>query len=1124
MLKKLIGVTYLLIISSLSFATGISTMTGDASLSGTIKNWNPAFADGNTIVVGADNISLTADQSVTIRSIRLDHTLKDIHIATPINLGAVSENGSINDISIAGTKTSNCCTLNLTGAAGEDNNPPANSYTGIKNINFWRESTLFINCPTTLACGFNPDGNNIKSIVYVNDDVLVLSGIGTMTDIIIAKNKTLTIDNNSVLNSHFDFSDLGTLLLSGENTIFNPSTVSNVESAVLNIKNNVTTNMPSVLTINTINISDGKSFTIDALNSDINLLKNHVSVNFIGNNAAIVLTNSANTDRQFTLFTHLNPSSTTDNYGIVKIRAITTGLTIANNAGTYTIGQDNTHRLQNFIVEGSGSIVVDHKVFTGLLSMNSIGQVIFNQALDLGVKGNIAFGVSGKLTLNSDLTGNIDFAGHDGVLQLANGRTIKGNVDSSNEVAGTLEFLGAGTVEGTIGKTNALNTLKFSGAGDITLPKANAKIIEVANAQAKITANDTLEGNVLFSTDGTLIADHGVDGTITTNTDNTGTIIIGVGDVGVIGEDDKKLKQIHLNQTTASSIGKVYASNVNIGGVGPILFNDNIHANNIDIDNSHIGISDNIAIYGNINASNTNILLDHNRLTLRGTNTFANKIIISSTYDEYSLSGGNVILISGSTLDLSNVSSLIIKLSCINSNISKINNTTKYNIILAEDGSNIILLDDPEHHIILDSSGEQNKFVKWTLDVSSLTLYASDDSDTVIDNDYVFDSVQNNTFMQELKNALPSSAAQEFKNNIGLLSKQRVEEMLSRILDYPQGHTSDIVRVALHQTLTDANRSAMHAIHNRVFGANLAVVASGDEDVSKYGVWARSSINQSKDKVNSRSAEYFSSYKTRGHSNTIGADGLICDNLLVGAAYTNAYTSIRPKYQDIGNIDKVRTNMFSLYSAYNIPNYNWYLDSIVSYAESSIRGQKIRYLAVARDILGNEVAFSKYKSRLYSGSISLGYYHHIGKDIYVTPSIGMIGSLIRDRGYTESGTSFQNLTVRQKNYSKLSGVAGLRTYQDIYLGNNADSVIVTPEAYGFVNYNIKNKTPAIDARLNGIDKRLPTIINRSNRIDYNVGLGITIKQNMMEYGINYDTNLAHKYQGHSGSLKVRVNL
>lgn len=232
------------------------------------------------------------------------------------------------------------------------------------------------------------------------------------------------------LTSKFNFSDSGILILSGDNTKFNPTTLSNVDKAVLNINNNVTTEMPSVLTINTINIADGNSLTIDALNSDIDLLANKASINFSGSSASLVLTNSSGTDRNFTLFTKLNPSTTTDGYGIVRVGATTNGLTIANNGGPYAIGQDNTHRLQNFIVEGAGGIVVDNTVFTKLLSMNSTGQVTFNQALDLGANGNITFGAVGKLTTDAGITGNIDFAGNEGILQLADGKTIIGDVDA----------------------------------------------------------------------------------------------------------------------------------------------------------------------------------------------------------------------------------------------------------------------------------------------------------------------------------------------------------------------------------------------------------------------------------------------------------------------------------------------------------------------------------------------------------------------------------------------------------------------------------------------------------------------------------------------------------------------
>lgn len=234
------------------------------------------------------------------------------------------------------------------------------------------------------------------------------------------------------------------------------------------------------------------------------------------------------------------------------------------------------------------------------------------------------------------------------------------------------------------------------------------------------------------------------------------------------------------------------------------------------------------------------------------------------------------------------------------------------------------------NHIQLDSSGEQNKFVRW-LDAVSLNLYAYDDSNNLIGNNYVFDFKQDNV--------LPNSSALEFKNNLDLLSKEQVEEMSSRILGHPKKRDSDIVRVALHQTLADTNKTAINAIHNR-FNSSPLVVA-GDDDIRRYVVWARSSMGHNKDKVSGKLSEYFSGYKTKGHSNTTGCDSLICDNLLFGAAYTNAYTNIRPQNQNIGNTDKVRTNMFSLYSAYNIPNYNWYLGGTISYAASSIRGKKM---------------------------------------------------------------------------------------------------------------------------------------------------------------------------------------
>ncbi len=133
--------------------------------------------------------------------------------------------------------------------------------------------------------------------------------------------------------------------------------------------------------------------------------------------------------------------------------------------------------------------------------------------------------------------------------------------------------------------------------------------------------------------------------------------------------------------------------------------------------------------------------------------------------------------------------------------------------------------------------------------------------------------------------------------------------------------------------------------------------------------------------------------------------------------------------------------------------------------------------------------------------------------------VGLRYSNIKDKGYKETGATFQNLIVKGKNYNIVEGLAGAKVSTNV----NVDQVILTPELYGLINYGFKNKAPAIDARLQGMDAPFPTNSFKSPKTSYNLGAGVTAKYQMMEYGINYDVNIASKYFAQQGSLKVRVN-
>ncbi|QWB86737.1 hypothetical protein JRD95_00791 [Rickettsia parkeri] len=995
-------------------------------------------------------------------------------------------------------------------------------------------------------------------------------------------NLTITSDNDASLgrNDH----KLASIDISS-NVIFDKSVnVSNVLNLNINSDACLTDysiTSPSISRINIGNTQGAGQYILDSINSDFTFSGDRLT--YMHEDSVLALVNtSEDTDRSITLNASIVPSQ--DKYGILQFHSKNGKLTIDNNNDlSITLGSKE-HRLKQITLSSDGYatfyIRPDINVENIALDINNINFNIVN--------ANILFHKNTLYNANGDVNGNINFLGNNGVINIKDSVNLNGDISNTGAASGELNFLGSSAINGIISNIStvragagdihflvsgdySINELQGNGTGTVMFP-SNVVFIGGINITGgeplnlSFADNNTITGdigsasspvgnvsssdNVKFDGDINSIGDINSTGKVTfvgdvtcnniftnnvsnyslfsTNSSNTITNFKGrvstKGNIEVNGrtyfaDTVKSQGSIIINGDASFNKALTSSKNIVISNSSSTTFNDNVNAQGITADNANIVITNNVFMQGDMSVSNSNLDLGGNTLTLKGTTTFSNQIIINGTYNVSNLSGGNIVLASGSTLDLSNVHNLLVKLSFINSDISNIDDGTKYNIILAENGSSIIPLSDPDNQIQLDSSGEHNKFVKWILDPKSLTLYVSDNSNNVIDKDYVLDSQQDKTFIQELKHASLQSDAQKFKNNIGLLSKKQVEDMLSRILDHGKQRDSDIIRVVLQQTLTGTHNSAMLAIHNRLIGAPL-ITSAGDDDMDQYGVWSKASINHNADKVNGKVSEYFSSYKTRGHSNTIGLDGLVCDDLLLGVAYTNAYTKIKPQNQNIGNVNKARTNVFSLYSSYSGQNYNWFLNSTISYAESSIRQRKIRNLAISKDLVGHEIASSKYKSHLYSGSLSLGYNYHICNDIYISPSLGVMGSVIRDEGYKESGTSFQNLEVRKKNYNKLSSVIGLRAFQNLYL----DSVTVTPELYSFINYAFKNKTPAIDAKLNGVEEHLPTIHFRSNRVNYNIGLDILLRYNMMGYGISYNTTVAKKYQGHSGSFKLRVSL
>ncbi|WP_342269819.1 hypothetical protein [Rickettsia endosymbiont of Orchestes rusci] len=290
-----------------------------------------------------------------------------------------------------------------------------------------------------------------------------------------------------------------------------------------------------------------------------------------------------------------------------------------------------------------------------------------------------------------------------------------------------------------------------------------------------------------------------------------------------------------------------------------------------------------------------------------------------------------------------------------------------------------------------------------------------------------------------------------------------------------------------------------------------AAVGAGDCDSNEiiYGLWGAPYFG----KATQKQQNNLMGYKAKSAGGSIGVDTLINDNIVVGAAYTKVDTKLNYQGAKAGNHTKVNTDMFSAYGLYNFIN-NWFVEGITSYSRSIIKTNEIRNI-----INGTETAHGKYRSYSYSGQV-VGGYNYLWNETTLSPMVGLRLAKIKDSGYHEFGTSFQNLTIKKRQYNKVEGIAGGEIKTTFYKGE----FLIRPQVHAFINYDFKGKTPPIIAELNGLTDPLTVPTPKATKMLYDLGAGVEFKKGRMEYGLHYGLNLAKKYQAQSGTIKIKVNL
>jgi uncharacterized protein with beta-barrel porin domain len=292
--------------------------------------------------------------------------------------------------------------------------------------------------------------------------------------------------------------------------------------------------------------------------------------------------------------------------------------------------------------------------------------------------------------------------------------------------------------------------------------------------------------------------------------------------------------------------------------------------------------------------------------------------------------------------------------------------------------------------------------------------------------------------------------------------------------------------------------SHLHLADNEHFG-----ISSGDDQLN-YGAWVLGAIGKGlfKDKD-------FGKIKYNVGGATIGFDGKIDDDTTLGIALSYNIGSLKPKAASSNNSHtNFSTNTSSIIgSLYASQQANEQLVLTGNIAFGKLYG-KTKY----QSLLSDDNSF-KLKGELFGSNIGANYYLPLASLILV-PSL--IGSY---EGVKFAAIKQGNLTTGNIHVQKVSITPGL-SLATIF---EYDEFQLIPQ----VSASYTNSPLIKSKKLNLKNASGKTLSNNKISVakdSYNLGASLTLLSERIETSIGYERTVQSKYLGHTGYLKLRINI
>ena len=287
-------------------------------------------------------------------------------------------------------------------------------------------------------------------------------------------------------------------------------------------------------------------------------------------------------------------------------------------------------------------------------------------------------------------------------------------------------------------------------------------------------------------------------------------------------------------------------------------------------------------------------------------------------------------------------------------------------------------------------------------------------------------------------------------------------------------------------------------------------VSSGDGELD-YGLWIKGSYGSGIFKPQNSLAI---KQKTTGLS--IGFDGKIYDDTIIGIALNHNQTKLKPKSTPETVIANISNNTGSGFSG-DIRSLIGSLYGSINMNERLVLGGEIRLGQVEAKVnyhsLINGNNRFRLKGELLGGSLTADYYYPIAK-LFLVPNLGISYETIRFKGKDQGNLKIEKLAIRRPAITGGIALTGLFEFGECQL---------IPEIKAAYEAGFSPKSNRLKIRNSGglslSDYRIPML-----KDSYRLGASMGISFSRFEASAGYEQARYKRYLGNSFYGKLRINI